>query len=273
MDEGTSLCVNWDNVIQWQKEDVEYENVEMVLSNEVIQSKNQNNLMEAKMREIENMKANDVYDLVPYTGQNTVSSKWVISEKMKNNAPYLKARIVAKGYEEDSSSLRTDSPTCSRESLRLVWMVAGIMSWKVETLDFTAAFLQGDKIERDVYLRMPDDVCPSTHVWKLKRCIYGLNDAPRSWYKKVVSTLTGLKGVQSTFDNGLFMWHRNMDLAGVIAVHVDDFTLCGNQAFKEDTIMKIKQLLKVGTHEFGTFKFLGLNVCQTKAGIRVDQNA
>ena len=273
LDEGTSLCVNWDNVIQWQKEDVEYENVEMVLSNEVIQSKNQNNLMEAKMREIENMKANDVYDLVPYTGQNTVSSKWVISEKMKNNAPYLKARIVAKGYEEDSSSLRTDSPTCSRESLRLVWMVAGIMSWKVETLDFTAAFLQGDKIERDVYLRMPDDVCPSTHVWKLKRCIYGLNDAPRSWYKKVVSTLTGLKGVQSTFDNGLFMWHRNMDLAGVIAVHVDDFTLCGNQAFKEDTIMKIKQLLKVGTHEFGTFKFLGLNVCQTKAGIRVDQNA
>ena len=273
LDEGTSLCVNWDDVIQWQNEDHEYENVELVLSNEVILSKNQDILMEAKMKEIENMKANDVYDLVPYTGQNTISSKWIITEKIKNNAPYLKARIVAKGFEEDTSTLRTDSPTCSRESLRLVWMTAGVMSWRVETIDFTAAFLQGDKIEREVYLRMPNDVCPSTHVWKLKRCIYGLNDAPRSWYKKVVSTLIGLNGVQSTFDNGLFMWHMNKNLAGVIAVHVDDFTLCGNQDFKENTVMKIKHQLKVGTHEFGTFKFLGLNVTQTKAGIQVDQNA
>ena len=81
--------------------------------------------------------------------------------------------------------MRTDSPTCSRQSTRLVFLTAASNKWEIKSLDIKAAFLQGDQMERDVFLRPPVDVCPENEVWKLKRCIYGLNDAPRAWYSRV----------------------------------------------------------------------------------------
>ena len=117
--------------------------------------------------------------------KQTVSCKWVFTEKFVNERKVLKARLVARGFEEDSSNLHTDSPTCSRQSMRLVFLTAASNKWEIKSLDIKAAFLQGDKMERDVFLRPPVDVCPENEVWKLKRCIYGLNDAPRAWYSRV----------------------------------------------------------------------------------------
>ena len=93
--------------------------------------------------------------------------------------------MVARGFEADSSQMRTDSPACGRQSFRLVLTIAVSSSWKINSLGISAAFLQGDVLERDVYSKPPTDICPSSEVWKLKRCIYGLNDASRAWYKKV----------------------------------------------------------------------------------------
>ena len=135
---------------------------------------------------------------MPYTGQKTISAKWIFTEKLKNNKKIIKARLVARGYEEDTSNLRSDSPTCSREAMRLVLLTASIMNWQVQTLDFSSAFLQGDLLKREVFLRLPSDVCPKSQVWSLKRCIYGLNDAPRSWYKRVREVLIELKEIFST---------------------------------------------------------------------------
>ena len=38
-------------------------------------------------------------------------------------------------------------------------------------------------LEREVLLRSLFLVCSESLVWKLKRCINGLNEAPHSWYK------------------------------------------------------------------------------------------
>ena len=65
----------------------------------------------------------------------------------------MKARLVAKGYEEDSSNMRTDSPTCSRECLRLLFTVVSCMGWQIHAIDITAAFLQGHKLGREIFLR------------------------------------------------------------------------------------------------------------------------
>lgn len=143
----------------------------------------------------------------------------------------------------------------------------------METLDFTSAFLQGNMLEREVFLRPPSDVCPESQVWKLKRCIYGLNDAPRSWYKRINHELIRLRGMVSTYDNALFLWHNATDdLIGILAIHVDDFIFCGNDLFQKNVIRELKKIFKIGKHESGTFKFLGLNVKQTKNRIIIDQN-
>ena len=49
-----------------------------------------------------------------------------------------------------------------------------------------AAFLQGYSIERDLYLKPPKEA-GTLNLWKLKKTVYGLCDAPRSWYLNTIS--------------------------------------------------------------------------------------
>ena len=180
---------------------------------------------------------------------------------------------MARGYEEDSSQFRVDSPTCTRESLRLVISIAAMKSWNLESIDFTAAFLQGGPIQRNVFLRLPSDVCPKSTVWKLKRTIYGLNDAPRSWYEKIRGGLISLGGTISYYDQALFLWHDcEGQLVGIIACHVDDFALCGNTWFQKQVLQKIMKNFKVGDHQSGTFKHLGLMMNQNRNSVKVSQH-
>ena len=138
-------------------------------------------LMLAKEKEIENLVENEVFQVVPNENQACFSSRWVITEKLNcDREKMIKTRQVAKGYEEDSSNMRTDSPTCSRECFRLLFIVVSCMGWQIHSIDITAAFLQGNELKREIFLRPPPDVCSKEFVWSLKRCIYGLNDAPRA---------------------------------------------------------------------------------------------
>ena len=264
------ICVNFDQVEDWRLLPINEINEEHI----VYLSMEQENLLEvkeAKAKEIENMKNNDVYELVPFTGQKTISTKWIITEKIKEGKKKVKARIVAKGFEENNHGLRTDSPTCSRESMRLVMLTTVLMCWSLQSIDFTSAFLQGDEIGREIYLRMPKDVCSRNEVWRLKRCIYGLNDAPRAWYDKVKRVLREFGGKPSMYDNALFMWHDNNKLIGILAMHVDDFVYGGSSAFEVTVIIEMKKKLRVGSHESGSFKYLGLNVKQSVEDIKIDQ--
>ena len=94
----------------------------------------------------------------------------------------MKAGLVAHG--EDSSNFTKDLPTCSSKCLHLVFATEATMSWDITAIDITAAFLQGGPIECEVYLKPPTDVCSNETVWHFKRCVYGLNDAPQSWYER-----------------------------------------------------------------------------------------
>ena len=129
-------------------------------------------------------------------------------KKLVEGEKKIKARLVARGFEEDSSSFRTDSPTCSRTALRLVFTIAATNEWEINSLDISSAFLQGNEIDRDVYLRPPIDVCSKDQVWKLKRCIYGLNDAPRAWYDRVRRELVKLGAQVSKYDSAMFVWKK-----------------------------------------------------------------
>lgn len=76
---------------------------------------------------------------------------------------------------------------------------------KINSLDVSSAFWQGGLPKREV-LQPQEDVCSSTHLWKLKCYIYGLNDAPRSWYNNVKNELGKLGGQGSAYDPAL--WSR-----------------------------------------------------------------
>ena len=230
-------------------------------------------VVDAKEKELEKLKENKVYSVVPYTGQKLISSKWHITEKYKEGERVVKARLVARGFEEDNKNLRTDSPTCSREAMRIVYFVSVMMSWILMSLDFTSAFLQGEEIDRKIFLKPPRDVCTKSEVWSLKKCLYGLNDAPRSWYVKVRKSLISLGGVQSLFDGALFLWHSDEgNLEGILASHVDDFVYCGNENFRIKVIQNLKKMFKIGEEGSGNFRYVGLNVSQNGREVKLDQN-
>ena len=152
--EDAPISVNWDDVEEWSELPAPENTVLLTADQEMSQE-----VVDAKENELKNLIENEVFEEVPFENQTTVSTRWVISEKFKDGVKRTKARLVARGFEEDTRKLRIDSPTCSRECLRMVFMTAALMNWKLQSIDITAAFLQGSPLERDVYLRPPNDMC------------------------------------------------------------------------------------------------------------------
>ena len=260
--------LNWRNVVAWKRLPSP-ETVVLLSSAGKLSQK----VLDAKQKEIDNLKENNVFDVVADHGQRRISTKWVITEKIKNNEKITKARLVARGFEENLENTRTDSPTCSRMSLRLCFAVAATMSWGIQSFDVTSAFLQGNCIEKEVYVKPPPEWNEGGDLlWKLRRCLYGLNDAPRAWYDRVVQIIVKFGGKASRYDSALFLWHERDCLIGMTAVHVDDFVYCGTTIWNGDVIEKVYEVLKIGASARGSFKYIGLEVCEINDGILLEQH-
>ena len=225
---------------------------------------------QAKDAEMQNWKDNDVFEEVEDTGQGTISMRWVPTEKIVDGKTILKTRLVVRGFEEDTENLRKDSPTCTKESVRLLLAMASIRSWECHTVDVKAAYLQGDGIKRDVYLKPPKEYF-NGKLWKLKKTVYGLCDAARAWYNRVKSELTSLSVVRCSLDKGLFMWYRKGQLEGMMAIYVDDFLWAGTSSFEKCVIRELRAKFLIGNSASKSFKYVGLNIMSTREGITVDQ--
>ena len=80
-------------------------------------------------------------------GQEVIESKWIATEKIVDEERVVKARLVAKGFQErNKDNLRTDSPTCRKENLRIMSALAATNSWRVKLLNIKSAYLQGKKL-------------------------------------------------------------------------------------------------------------------------------
>ena len=85
-------------------------------------------------------------------------------------------------------------------------MTTSSMKWSINSIDIKAAFLQGKSIDRELFLKPPKEADSKGSLWKLKKAVYGLSDASRFWYLRVVDELTKLRANISTFGKALFMW-------------------------------------------------------------------
>ena len=221
----------------------------------------------AKQQELQSWKDHNVYESVPFEKQRCISVHWVCSLKTTESGIKPKARLVARGFEEQSDSIEKESPTCSKDAMRTMLSLINKNGWKLSSLDIKTAFLQGEKIDRDVYLRPPKEAkCDPGIVWKLHKCVYGLPDASLKWYEKVRKSMEGLNGKMSVLDNALFMWHKNGVLIGMIAVHVDDFLCAGNDIF----LKKVKPCLG-DTFSVGKEEATGLHLDQTENSLSIHQ--
>ena len=124
-----------------------------------------------------------VFDEVKDEGQPTISVRWVITKNVVKGEVNVNACLVARGFEEDTSDLKKDSPTCSRELVNLVIFFARCNGWKCCSVDVKATYLQGNKIKRIIFLQ-PSEKFYTGQVWRLSKTVYGVCDASRAWYDR-----------------------------------------------------------------------------------------
>ena len=87
--------------------------------------------------------------------------------------------------------------------------------WELNSIDIKTAFLQGEKIQREVFVRPPKEANVPGKIWKLNKCVYGLADASLMWYEKVKTTLIKCGAKVSRVDPAVFYWHGSNGLYGI----------------------------------------------------------
>ena len=221
----------------------------------------------AKLMELEKLHHFKTYVDMPYNGQTTLSTRWVITERNGQT----KARLVVRGFEEEYDMPR-DSPTVGKGTMRTFLTFSAANQWKVKTTDIKSAFLQGKEITRDVYIQPPrESNTPNGMVWKLKHGLYGLKDGARQFYLSVKEELLRLKCSICTIDPALFFLHRGKRLCGIICCHVDDFLHAGDEDI-EVIMNNLRSRFLAGKIDEGHFDYIGFRLDQESDNIVLDQS-
>ena len=109
-------------------------------------------------------------------------------------------------------------------------------------------------------------------LWKLRKVVYGLNDASRIWFFTVRKELLSSNCIQSTIDKAIFRWYENSKLAGLFVLHVDDFFYAGTKSFITNVIDKICLKFQIGSQGTNCFKYIGLEITHDNDSITLAQN-
>ena len=184
---------------------------------------------------------------------------------------FTKARLVARGFEDVGlDNHKTDSPTISKESLRIVISMIAINGWQCRSMDVETAFLQGTPVTRDIFVKPPKEANTDA-LWKLNVCVYGLNEASRHWYERASNELIAAGAKKSKFDEALYYYHSRGKSHGLVGLHVDDFMYGGTKFHDEQIIDTFRDKIVIGNEEVTPFKYIGAHVQQDKHEIFVDQ--
>ncbi|GJV26441.1 ribonuclease H-like domain-containing protein [Tanacetum coccineum] len=120
-----------------------------------------------------------------------------------------KARLVVQGHrqEEGIDYDEVFAPVARIEAIRLFLDYASFMGFTVYQMDVKSAFLYGI-IEDEVYVNQPPgfvDLEFLDKVYKVKKALYGLYQAPRAWYETLSTYLMENGFKRGTIDKTLFI--------------------------------------------------------------------
>ncbi|KAM0008922.1 putative RNA-directed DNA polymerase [Helianthus debilis subsp. tardiflorus] len=149
---------------------------------------NYNDWREAMKSEVRSIEKNQTWLLVDLpVGHKAIGLKWVYKLKKdpSGQVTKCKARLVAKGYVQRKGIDFDEvfAPVERLETIRFLLALAAKEGWFVHHLDVKSAFLNGELAE-EVYVTQPEGFVvkgEEQKVYKLKKALYGLRQAPRAW--------------------------------------------------------------------------------------------
>ena len=183
--------------------------------------------------EIKSIVKNKTWELVELpVGAKAIGLKWIFKVKRNSDGSInkYKARLVAKGYIQRHGVDFDEvfAPVARIETVRFLIAMAASRGWEIHHLDVKTVFLHGD-LKEEVYVSQPEGFVTNgkeNKVYKLKKALYGLRQAPRAWNEKLNKVLGGLNFVKCSKEPALYRKQVHDDLL-LVAVYVDDLLITG----------------------------------------------
>lgn len=234
---------------------------------EAFEGPNKHHWESALQEEIQNLIDNNVYKVVPVPRDvKPITSKMVfrIKHDANGNIKCHKIRIVARGFTqvEGVDYKEVWAPVANLESIRIILALAVKYNLELDQMDVATAYLNGE-LEEEIYMMPPDGVkiLPG-HCWRLKRSLYGLKQAGRTWNLTLDKKLRGLSFSRLNAETCLYVC-RQGDRVCFLVVYVDDFLLAANsRSFMNDIKRKLS----------ATFKMRDLGPASYILGIHITRN-
>ena len=144
------------------------------------------------VKEYSSIMKNDVWEVVPRSEWKcVVTSRWIYKIKYAVNGSIekYKARLMVPGFSQvEGVDYDETFVSVSRYiSIRSVIFIAAKMGWNIHRMDVKTKFHNG-VIQEEVYIEQPqgfEEHGRDSHVCQLKKELYSLKQAPRSWYSMI----------------------------------------------------------------------------------------
>ena len=207
---------------------------------------------QAMSNEMKSILKNDTWVIVDRpAGEKVIGCRMVLRNKLRPDGTLerRKARLVAQGFNQIPGIhfSETFAPVARPGSIRLLMAIAARFDMRVRQFDVATAYLNGD-LKESIFMETPknlkkiltniviseDDITiknkakymlnqldKGDKVCSLKKSLYGLRQAGRSWYSKLNDTLKKLGATPSQADPCLFQIGTGED-STLIATYVDD---------------------------------------------------
>lgn len=135
--------------------------------------------------------------------------------------------MVVRGFQDtdkNGTKVQSDSLTAQKEALKMFCAMAvnlGIES--LRTIDITAAFLQSEELDRNIFVQPPKDCSEEGILWGLHKPLYGLTDVGRKFWLKVKKILEENNFERLDGDEAYYLKREEGKVVGQVLLHVDDF--------------------------------------------------
>ena len=215
-----------------------------------------------------NKEMQSMLNFTPAQLQTVISTRWVKTRKFDGTC---RCRIVVRGYDqvvEDPDETYASTP--SLLTLKTFLTLAVARGWHVTLADVSTAFLHAP-MDGEVLVLPPVEYYPSGDVvWKLKRALYGLKNAPKLWQQHFASTLES-KGFQRMKSDPNLYFHAKRKI--YLLCYVDDLMLFGERKAVADLVADLqKELLLRVTGELSEGQeatFLGRHMRRTSTSTQM----
>ncbi|GIL87679.1 hypothetical protein Vretifemale_15713, partial [Volvox reticuliferus] len=201
--------------------------------------------------EMKSLLENRTWDLeeLPKSAKK-IGLKWVFKLKRdaNGNIERYKARLVAKGFtqKEGVDFGEVFAPVGKYTSLRALLAVVAAQNLELHQLDIKTAFLNG-VLEEEVFTEQPAgyEQGGANVACHLRRALYGLRQAPRTWYVRLRSTLEQMGFKPSSADPGLFIKGEGENRVHIL-VYVDDLLIaCNSCAIAEEIKSQLRSVFEM----------------------------